>query len=84
LLLLCSTCVIAQSPRDSLYSVWNDISQADTVRLNALNEMLYVFRPRPDTMLMLADEMHTLATRIQSKRYQVDATIQQGSAYIYY
>ncbi|MCZ4410344.1 tetratricopeptide repeat protein [Cryomorphaceae bacterium 1068] len=38
-LLLFTTTLVAQSHRDSLRMVWNDASQADTSRLNALDEL---------------------------------------------
>lgn len=60
------------------------------VRLNALNEFTYIaigsssgFLIGPDSLLVLANEMHELATKINSKRYQVDAAIQQCRSYLY-
>ncbi|HEY5689749.1 MAG TPA: adenylate/guanylate cyclase domain-containing protein [Yeosuana sp.] len=83
LFLLSSTCVIAQSPQDSLFAIWQNELQPKTERLNALNEYLYAFRTHPDTILLLSNEMYALAKRIESKRYQVDATIQSCRAYLY-
>ena len=81
--------VIAQSPIDSLYSIWNDATRNDTVRLNAMNELAYTavagpygFVIGPDSLLVLVDEMNALASRIGSERYQVDANIQRARAHL--
>jgi class 3 adenylate cyclase/lipopolysaccharide biosynthesis regulator YciM len=88
--LYCSFQTIAQSPVDSLYSIWRDVSQHDTVRLNAMNELAYTavggpygFVIGPDSLLVLANEMNALATNIGSVRYQVDANIHLARAYLF-
>lgn len=76
--------VVAQSPADSLYGIWNDKTKHDTVRLNALNELAYgSFRIiGPDSLMGLGDEMLNLAIDIGSKRYQVDASIQRSRSFL--
>ena len=84
-LIICSQ-VAAQSPADSLYGIWNDKTNHDTVRLNALNELAYSAHRiiGPDSLKGLADEMLILARNIGSKRYQVDATIQQSRSFLFF
>lgn len=84
-LVLSSSSVLAQSSRDSLLTIWQDNSRPDTVRLDVMNEYLYLyaFRSPPDTTIVLANEMYALAIRIGSKRYQADAMIQHSRAYLF-
>jgi class 3 adenylate cyclase/lipopolysaccharide biosynthesis regulator YciM len=83
--LVISLQVVAQSPADSLYGIWNDKTRHDTVRLNALNELGYGASRiiGPDSLMKLADEMLNLAIGIGSKRYQVDAGIQQSRSFLF-
>ena len=90
LVLIFSSQIIAQSPIDSLYSIWNDATLNDTVRLNAMNELAYTavggpygFVIAPDSLLVLAAEMNALASIIGSERYQVDANIQRARAHLF-
>ena len=84
-LVLSSSSVLAHSTRDSLLTIWQDNSRPDKARLDVMNEYLYLyaFRLPPDTTLVLANEMYALAIRNGSKRYQVDAVIQQSRAYLF-
>ncbi|MFZ9032252.1 MAG: adenylate/guanylate cyclase domain-containing protein [Robiginitalea sp.] len=86
IILVISLQVVAQSPADSLYGIWNDKTRHDTVRLNALNELAYgaLMIIGPDSLKGLADEMLDLASKIGSKRYQVDATIQQSRCFLFF
>ena len=56
---------------DSLWSVWQDETQADTTRLSALGEYSwygYVFS-QPDSAFYFADLEHELAKKIGSKKH---------------
>ena len=83
-LLFFSMDICAQSPIDSLFRVWSDESQNDTLRLNAMNELAYnpISGIRPDSLIKLGNEMKTMATAIGSKRYIVDANIHLLRAYL--
>lgn len=84
-LLLFSLQVSAQSNLDSLYRIWSDPSQNDTVRLNAMNELAYSDRIgilAPDSLAKLASEMKMFAKKTDSKRYEIDANIQLLGAFL--
>lgn len=72
----------AQSHLDSLYRVWIDSSQIDSVRLNAINELSYGNGIAPDSIAKIANEMTALAKRIDSERYVIDANIQLARAFL--
>ena len=67
-----------QAKLDSLHLIWNDTAQADTVRLNAMNELIYNFQSRPDSMLVLTELMLDLAKAKGLKQYQADAICYDG------
>jgi tetratricopeptide (TPR) repeat protein len=64
-----------QSPMDSLLSVWNDESQADTARLDAYSEYIrkgYIFR-NPDTAFIMAQDLHDFAVEKNQAKYRAAA-----------
>lgn len=69
LLLLIGSCLLnftlAAQDQDSLYSVWQDQSQKDSVRVKAFKDYIwngYLFS-KPDTAYTLAEEMHAYAEK---------------------
>lgn len=75
LLLLCcagiSKCLMAQANVDSLYRIWKDPQQADTVRLVAIHTLARgLMHQAPDSTHSLALQELALAQKIQSKKWQ--------------
>ena len=85
--LLCTLLVLgistyAQMNLDSLLIIWNDTSQADTIRLDAIKDLSENYwNNNPDSALVLARKMLNLATAKGLKRYQADAFMLQGGPY---
>jgi serine phosphatase RsbU (regulator of sigma subunit) len=70
----------AQVNLDSLWAVWNDHEQQDTVRLKALGifcDKGFVYA-RPDSAFALAQMQYELAEEIEHEKYMVQALINQG------
>ena len=61
---------IAQVNIDSLWSVWEDTSQEDTIRLNCINSVIrkvYLFT-QPDTAFQLAQLQYDFAELKNNKK----------------
>jgi len=70
---------------DSLWTVWNDDSQADSARLKAINRILYTSRNQipisNDSFLMLSQRMYDLAVSAGLKKEQSNAQRHLGLTY---
>ena len=70
LLLLISNFSMAQGDIDSLLSVWNDGSLADTARLNAIDQIgLKLMGPHPDTAIIYAHIQKEFSEEIGLQEY---------------
>ena len=61
-----------QTNTDSLWSVWNDTTQADTNRLEAMNKIVwkrYLYF-QPDSAFYFAQIAHALAKQKGQKKYE--------------
>lgn len=85
LLLLLPSFIVAQENLDSLWTVWNDASQADTNRLKAMNDIswgIYLF-DQPDSGFYFAQLQLEFAKEKGEKKYIAKALNTQGvSLYI--
>jgi len=83
LLLSCSSEARAQADQDSLWSVWQDTTQADTVRLTALSTFAwsgYLFS-HPDSAYYFGQLMYNEAERLGLRKYMAYALRGQGVSY---
>jgi len=71
--------------QDSLWTVWNDDSQADSARLKAINSILYTSRSQipisNDSLLMLSHNMYDLAVNAGLKKQESNALRHLGFVY---
>jgi serine phosphatase RsbU (regulator of sigma subunit) len=80
LLLLSTTALPAQINVDSLLSIWQDETQPDTIRLNAMNSIVwdnYLFH-NPDSGFYFAQQQLDLATAKNEGFYEAEALNAQG------
>jgi tetratricopeptide (TPR) repeat protein len=62
---------IAQSKADSLWAIWSDAGQADTVRLQAIQDLAWsLFYKNPDSTRLLARMEFEFADKVNSKKWQ--------------
>ena len=83
LLLTLSLSCIAQVNLDSLWNVWNDETQADTIRLKAIYEITwedYLFY-KPDSAFHLVQMMFNLAKSTNNKRAIANSYNLKGIAF---
>ena len=75
LLILLVSQSFAQTKLDSLFRVWEDPTQPDTVRAMALEDLIYegYFYTKPDSAAILADQLHAFTVEIDYKKGMVDA-----------
>ena len=74
---------LAQVNIDSLWKVWNDSSQFDTSRLNAIRIITwdgYLFS-QPDSAFYFAQLQYDFAESINKKRWMAEATNAQGISF---
>jgi tetratricopeptide (TPR) repeat protein len=72
----------AQSKADSLWTIWSDSRQADTVRLKAIQELAWSkFYRNPDSTRLLAQLELDFAWKINSKKWQGTAQNMLGGTY---
>ncbi len=67
---------------DSLWTVWGDAKQPDTIRLQAMQRIClqgYLYS-NPDTALILGKEMYAFAEQKKEKHYQIFALQVQGTS----
>ncbi len=86
LLLLCfaglSGSLLAQASLDSLYLIWQDQRQADTVRLDAMhNFSRRLMNTNPDSAEILAREELAFAQKIRNIKWQGKALNLIGATY---
>ncbi|GAB4492588.1 MAG: hypothetical protein OHK0019_14790 [Saprospiraceae bacterium] len=73
---------IAQSKADSLWAVWSDAGKADTVRLQAIQELAWsLFYKNPDSTRLLAQMELDFAWKVNSKKWQGTALNMLGGTY---
>lgn len=74
----------AQVNTDSLRSVWNDASRADSTRMDAVNKMAWLgFRLiLPDSALFYSQKQLDFAKELKNKKYQVLALNTQADFFI--
>ena len=83
LLIFCSLSN-AQTNTDSLWGVWNQKSNADTLRLKALSEInISIVRNNPDSSFVISKMILDLAIKKGLKNYQAEAYFVQGKAFSY-
>ncbi len=72
--------LIAQTKLDSLFNVWNDLSQADTTRLKAMNSFAWdgYLSSKPDSAFYFAQLQYNLAEQNNLKKYMASALNTQG------
>ena len=73
----------AQVNIDSLWSVWNDTSQPDTVRLTCINNIIrkvYLFT-QPDTAFKMAQLQYDFAASKKNKKWMASALNTQGISF---
>lgn len=70
---------------DSLWSVWNDKTQADTNRLNAIQVLSFqgYLRSDPDSAFALANLQYELSRSINNKQLMCSALNTQGASFFY-
>jgi len=77
--------VVSSQNLDSLWTVWNDDSQADSARLKAINRFLWTrYNQTPisnDSLLMLSQNMYDLAVKAGLKKQQSNALRHLGFVY---
>ncbi len=85
-LLTCGVLLIAmcqaRSTRDSLWTIWNDRAQPDTVRLKAIETLawnVYLYS-QPDSAFLIAGLGHELAVTIGDRKFEAKALNTQGAA----
>ncbi len=83
LLLLLSISGKSQVNLDSLWTVWNDESKADTSRLKAMKSIAYdgYLFSQPDSAFYYAELVYDFAQSINNKKYMAGASFLQGKAY---
>ena len=82
--LMLSTSSFAQSNLDSLMGIWNDKTQADTVRMEAMTKFIWgpnFFASNTDSTLALSMLMYETAINAKSKKYEAIALQIQGTCY---
>jgi tetratricopeptide (TPR) repeat protein len=68
---------------DSLWKVYNDKSQVDTNRLNALHSIAWFYsNNNPDTAIILADQEFKLAQQTKQKKHEGNALTIMGLSYM--
>ena len=73
----------AQADTDSLWTLWNNESLDDTVRIDAMNDLAwggYLFS-KPDSAFILAQKAHDLAKKTGYKKKMAAALNTQGASY---
>ncbi|MBK7130908.1 MAG: CHAT domain-containing protein [Crocinitomicaceae bacterium] len=85
--LLSSQIIFAQDgakkhQQDSLWLVWSDTSQPDTLRLKAIDEMVwtYLLKTNPDSAVKCATLQYQLAQNIGNKNYAARSLLAMGRA----
>lgn len=75
---------LSKTKQDSLMAVWNDITQQDTIRMNAIHRVaMEGFRfSNPDSALYYSELQYELASSIKNREYQVRALNVQGDFYL--
>jgi len=70
-----STLLLGQSAPDSLWQVWSNPAEKDTVRLHALNELIRnkFLLNNPDSSIKLSNLQLELGKKIKSERHQGEA-----------
>ena len=85
-LILLIACITGQSfsqNKDSLWKVYNNQSQADTIRLKALHAIVTMYRDNdPDTAIILAEQELKLAQTSKQRKYEGSAVNFIGFAYM--
>jgi len=77
------SCFAQQPNLDSLWGVWEDKSQPDTNRLDAMKRIAwygYIYTA-PDSSIYFAQQLLELAESIEHRKFVADALNIQGSAY---
>lgn len=70
---------VAKSKPDSLRAVWNDASQSDTNRLNAMRKLLWTYMfNEPDSAFYFAQLQYDYAERVGVKKSMASARYAQG------
>ena len=75
---------ITQTERDSLMVIWNDLKQPDTIRLNAIQKVIWEgYRYKnPDSALYFAKLQFDFAKSSNIKKAMILALISQGDSYL--
>ncbi len=81
--LLIGDFILSQVNLDSLRSVWNDTTQADTNRLKAIHDISwdgYLFS-NPDSTFYYAQLEYDFALKVDNKKYMSNALHNQGASF---
>ncbi len=71
-----------QAKIDSLWTVWDDHTQPNTARLEAINALtLSYWHDNPDTAIILAEKQLAFAQRLGLKKWQAKAYTAMGKIY---
>ena len=84
LLLLAKAQSFTETQQDSLMSIWKDVTQQDTIRLNAIQRIAmegYRFK-NPDSAFYYAQLQYDFARTTKHKNFQVLALLTQGDYYL--
>lgn len=75
---------LSKVKQDSLMVIWQDQSQADTIRLNAIHRIStdgFRFK-NPDSAFYYAQLQYDFASKVKNKEFQLRALNTQGDAYL--
>lgn len=85
LFLLSSLFVQAQTEKDSLHQVWNDLSFNDTIRMRAMHRLIethYSYQ-NPDSALALSESLLAKAKELKFRKMEAVAHLQMASTIAY-
>lgn len=81
-LLICLFAAQAQN-KDSLWNIWSDVSQADTVRINAIDWLCLLMQQESnnDSSQKLADIAYAFSKKVKREKYAIRAMLRKADAY---
>jgi len=83
LIIISTTGQIVAENIDSLWTIYNNKTQADTNRLKAIQAIAWGYRSnKPDTAIILAEQELTLAQASKQKKYEAKALNTMGLAFM--
>ncbi|WP_242157104.1 tetratricopeptide repeat protein [Aestuariivivens sediminis] len=74
---------LAQKEKDSLFIAWNNLKLQDSVRINALSDLIqshYLFK-KTDSALVLSKQMLDLAEKKKNIKFEIEANTLIGKVY---